>query len=87
MMCYADELKVRQSVVHERRRVPAGTSEYQAAWIIEDSEGEGEESESEVSSSLDGLCTQVFFALYRKRKGRSLMKWAGPSSWWRMIHR
>lgn len=44
---------MRQSVYHERRRVPAGTSEYQAAWIIEDSsegEGEGAESESEVSS-------------------------------------
>ena len=51
---------MRQS--HERRRVPAGTSEYQAAWIIEDSsegegEGEGEESESEVSSSSSRPCT------------------------------
>ena len=43
---------MRQIVRHERRRVPAGTSEYQAAWIIEDSEGEGEESESEVRPDL-----------------------------------
>lgn len=45
---HAEELKAKQSVHHERRRVPAGTSEYQATWIIEDSEGEGEESGSEV---------------------------------------
>ena len=49
---YAEELKARQSVHHERRRVPAGTSEYQAAWIIEESEEEGEESGSEVGFDL-----------------------------------
>ncbi len=60
---------MRQSIVHERRRVPAGTSEYQAAWIIEDSEGEGEESESEVSSSSDRLCTQCWLYIGRGRGG------------------
>lgn len=54
---YVEELKERQSVHHERRRVPAGTSEYQAAWIIEDSEEEGEVSGSEVRLDLSRLCS------------------------------
>ena len=59
---------MRQS--HERRRVPAGTSEYQAAWIIEDSSaGEGEESESEVSSSSSRPCTQCLLCIGRGRGG------------------
>ena len=49
-------MRARQSVHHEKRRVPAGTSEYQAAWIIDDSEEEGEESGSEVRLDLSQLC-------------------------------
>ena len=35
-----DESQSRQAVQVKRKRVPAGTSDYQAAWIVEESDSE-----------------------------------------------
>ena len=68
---------MRQIVRHERRRVPAGTSEYQAAWIIEDSEGEGEESESEVRPDLCRFGTQHCPTIVQDEEGTEFDEMGG----------
>lgn len=48
----ADEaLKANKKIV---RRVPKGTSDYQAAWILDDEEGEDEEEESDDDDDMEG---------------------------------
>ena len=52
-----------KQVRHEKRRVPAGTSEYQAYWIIEDSDDGGEESRSEVGGARIDLADSALHQL------------------------
>lgn len=39
-----------------KRRLPAGTSEYQAAWILDDDEDGSEGSEDDFEGMLAGTC-------------------------------